>query len=288
MVFAAGEGAGRSGSFFFFSHDRKFIIKTMTNNELELFLDKLPAFGNHIKQNPNTLLAKIFGVFTVKTAQMREVHVMLMENTAQVSDPEMILGVFDLKGSMVDRKVKGNVKPTTTLKDENFVILSKMNKRQAKGGRSLVNLKRKDAKKILKSIRQDVAFMMSQDLMDYSLLIVIEKVKDERPPAIEGSVDTRYSVQAEREAARATVTQIAETLTQKDFTLFLKKKHSFKSGNRVYHIAIIDYLQEWNLNKKMERLIKTTLLFKDGKMLSAIEPYEYGMRFQHFMERILK
>jgi len=29
-VFAAGEGAGRSGSFFFFSHDRKFIIKTMT------------------------------------------------------------------------------------------------------------------------------------------------------------------------------------------------------------------------------------------------------------------
>jgi hypothetical protein len=29
-VFKAGEGAGASGSFFFFSHDRKFIIKTMT------------------------------------------------------------------------------------------------------------------------------------------------------------------------------------------------------------------------------------------------------------------
>lgn len=29
-VFKSGEGAGRSGSFFFFSHDRKFIIKTMT------------------------------------------------------------------------------------------------------------------------------------------------------------------------------------------------------------------------------------------------------------------
>ena len=33
-VFKAGEGAGRSGSFFFFSHDRKFIIKTMTDAEL--------------------------------------------------------------------------------------------------------------------------------------------------------------------------------------------------------------------------------------------------------------
>ena len=82
MVFKAGEGAGRSGSFFFFSHDRKFIIKTMTKGELKLFLEKLPAFGTHYKQNPNSLLAKIFGVFTVNTNLMKEVHVMLMENTA--------------------------------------------------------------------------------------------------------------------------------------------------------------------------------------------------------------
>lgn len=38
QVFQAGAGAGRSGSFFFFSHDRKFIIKTMTSGELKLFL----------------------------------------------------------------------------------------------------------------------------------------------------------------------------------------------------------------------------------------------------------
>ena len=29
MIFKAGEGAGASGSFFFFSHDNKFIIKTL-------------------------------------------------------------------------------------------------------------------------------------------------------------------------------------------------------------------------------------------------------------------
>ena len=29
MVFNSGEGAGKSGSFFFFSHDKRFIIKTM-------------------------------------------------------------------------------------------------------------------------------------------------------------------------------------------------------------------------------------------------------------------
>jgi hypothetical protein len=51
MVFKAGEGAGRSGSFFFFSHDRKFIIKTMTKHELDLYLEKLPLFGEYIKTN---------------------------------------------------------------------------------------------------------------------------------------------------------------------------------------------------------------------------------------------
>ncbi len=70
-VFKSGEGAGRSGSFFFFSHDRKYIIKTMTQTELDLYLACLPAFSNHFRKNKNTLLAKIFGVFTVNTEYMK-------------------------------------------------------------------------------------------------------------------------------------------------------------------------------------------------------------------------
>lgn len=81
MVFKAGEGAGRSGSFFFFSYDRKFIIKTMTPTELNLYLRLLPAFTKHFTNNKNSLLAKFFGVFTINTEYMKEVHVMLMENT---------------------------------------------------------------------------------------------------------------------------------------------------------------------------------------------------------------
>lgn len=37
-VFEAGEGAGSSGSFFFFSHDNRFILKTMKLNEKKSFL----------------------------------------------------------------------------------------------------------------------------------------------------------------------------------------------------------------------------------------------------------
>lgn len=81
-VFKAGEGAGRSGSFFFFSHDRRFIIKTMTEGELSLFLKMLPKYGEHFTSTRTSLIAKIYGVFSIETESIDKVNVMLMENTA--------------------------------------------------------------------------------------------------------------------------------------------------------------------------------------------------------------
>ena len=37
-VFKAGEGGGKSGSFFFFSHDNRFIIKTLRGKEKKILL----------------------------------------------------------------------------------------------------------------------------------------------------------------------------------------------------------------------------------------------------------
>ena len=65
---------------------------------------------------------------------------------------------------------------------------------------------------------------------------------------------------------------------------FLSSKHNFQCENRILHISIIDYLQAWNCNKKMERTSKTVILGKDAQQLSAIEPNEYARRFRHFLE----
>ena len=53
----------------------------------------------------------------------------------------------------------------------------------------------------------------------------------------------------------------------------------------MFHISIIDYLQRWNLNKKMERFLKVAILVKNGAQLSAIEPQKYAKRFLNFMEQ---
>ena len=73
--------------------------------------------ANHHKRNPFSLLAKIVGVFTVKSKRMSDVNIMLMENALQIQNPGNLKFIFDLKGSTVNRKVKGVIKSTTTLKD---------------------------------------------------------------------------------------------------------------------------------------------------------------------------
>ena len=173
MVFKAGEGAGRSGSFFFFSHDRKFIIKTITKGELKLFLRILPRLSNHHKKVPRSLIAKIFGVFTVKMSKVDAVHIMLMENTMRLKDPNRLNYVFDLKGSLVDRKVKGVTKPSTTLKDINFLMAARANPKFT----ALTDI---DQRVIRATVRKDVEFLRSEGLMDYSLLLAIETL-DKRP-----------------------------------------------------------------------------------------------------------
>ena len=68
MVFRAGEGAGLSGSFFFFSSDNRFLIKTLQGNEKALMLGMLDDYIDHLKATENnSLLARIYGIFTVKT-----------------------------------------------------------------------------------------------------------------------------------------------------------------------------------------------------------------------------
>lgn len=75
------ESEGKSGSFFFFSDDQKFLIKTITSTELETILgDFIKNYYEHIKSNPESLLARIYGVYTIKIRGVNEIHIILMQN----------------------------------------------------------------------------------------------------------------------------------------------------------------------------------------------------------------
>jgi hypothetical protein len=62
-----------------------------------------------------------------------------------------------------------------------------------------------------------------------------------------------------------------------------RHKYISKDGKLIYSLAIIDYLQEWNGEKKREQCAKVMLLGKNKKKLSAVEPIFFSERWITFM-----
>lgn len=49
-IFQSGQGAGKSGSFFFFSNDNKYLIKTMNVSEKRVLFNMLDPLYEHFKE----------------------------------------------------------------------------------------------------------------------------------------------------------------------------------------------------------------------------------------------
>lgn len=107
MVFKAGEGSGQSGSFFFFSKDKRFIIKTLRGKEKEVLISMLDDMIIHFKRTENkSFLAKIYALYTIKTNVFRPLDIILMQNTAILKGNDTSKMCFDLKGSLYKRYSK--------------------------------------------------------------------------------------------------------------------------------------------------------------------------------------
>ena len=67
-IFKAGQSSGKSGSFFFFSYDHRFILKTVLVQERELLKNMLSSYVSHMRKTDNeSLLARYYGLFTIST-----------------------------------------------------------------------------------------------------------------------------------------------------------------------------------------------------------------------------
>jgi 1-phosphatidylinositol-4-phosphate 5-kinase len=115
------EGTGKSASFFFFTESKQFVIKTLKDEELDLLARKglLEKYHNYIKGNPQSMLARFYGIYTIKIKFMKPINVIIMDNVMG-KHSEDIVRVFDLKGSTFQRISQGPLKCTSTRKDLNF------------------------------------------------------------------------------------------------------------------------------------------------------------------------
>ena len=99
----------------------------MYDDELKVFLQALPEYYKHLKTYPDSIIARIYGVFQVQMEDIVPINLLIMANTIRHNNAEWIQSVFDLKGSIVNRTVKitPKIKNTSTLKDVNLQRIKK-------------------------------------------------------------------------------------------------------------------------------------------------------------------
>lgn len=88
-----------------------------------------------------------------------------MGNT--MTNCQEIEGIFDLKGSIINREVKTYKSKTSTLKDVNLL---KLNKRKG-----WMRWREEDVRMIMSELRKDTALLKEFNLMDYSLLLTVTR-----------------------------------------------------------------------------------------------------------------
>ena len=173
-TFSGLESAGKSGSFFYYTHDMKFMVKTIYRKEYVLMKQILPKYYTYITQNHNTLISKICGMHKLKLfskdnkSRYKTIHIVIMKNI--YGGNYNLMKSFDLKGSTHGRVTKQElIEKGQPGKDLNFL-------QEMMGN---VDIDKEHAEQILAQLKMDSDFLRSCNIIDYSLLLgVIKKDKE--------------------------------------------------------------------------------------------------------------
>ena len=273
---------GASGMFMYYSGDRRFIVKQITETEKDVMLEILDDYISHMESSRSadgpisSLLLRVVQLNRIQMYQhevcghavmqgylyfvvtencfyqplLQEMRLMKSlpqhegKSDSQLRDAlKKDLEVYDLKGSWVGRST---------------AIGSDGRKRKAAGEtqkdldlQEPLYLIAHDKLRLTQQLEADSSFLSTHNIMDYSLLLGIKKGIS--------------SVTADTEAGAADDPVIYHAAAA---------HHSQR-----YYMGIIDILQQWDGTKKRETWFKTYCLGKDPEGLSSMEPNGYQQRF---------
>lgn len=229
--------SGKSGAFFYFTKNKQFIIKSIKPDEFKVLASMIKEYCDLVTVSDRSLLAKIFGVFKVTIDNSTPRMLVILENLSRHFHSPLI---FDLKGSthmrqssQIDYKSFDFMPKTQVYKDKDFLNCYQN------------RLSHKEGKSVFELLEQDTFLLEKHEIMDYSLLFLIEEIKNPR-----GSI--------------------------------INSCNTFRMGNYICCVGIIDYLQNYSYKKKLETQINK---FKKDQTsnFSCIPPDAYRTRFLKLM-----
>ena len=235
----------KSGAFFFFSNDGRYMIKSMSSGETKVMKGMLAGYFKHMAANRNTLLSRFFGMHSIVMpgngkGKKKQVHFVVMQSI--FFGVRRLAKQYDLKGSTVARTVcpQGKDESLCTLKDNNF-----------RDYNEVIQLDEAEQSVVLKQIQADIDFLHNNGLMDYSLLVGIRDVAEKKATA-DATAGERFFLSADK--------------------------------TRVYYFGVIDVLQKYTAKKWLETAWKgKARMSKNYAGISSRNPTFYRDRFYSFM-----
>jgi Phosphatidylinositol-4-phosphate 5-Kinase/EF-hand domain pair len=197
------ESSSKSGASFFFSHDRRYLIKTASRQEMDFLIHLLPEYFSHCIRNENTLLPRFCGLHMLKYKDSQfgtreTLRFVVMTNVFATTLP--VHEVYDLKGSTVGRTSGTGA---AIMKDLDIVETG----RKLRVGKTL-------GAELQRQIRRDSGFLQLHNIVDYSMLVgvhdrTIERARQETSKVDEKSYkeQTRRTYRHQQRANRRTLRQ---------------------------------------------------------------------------------
>lgn len=296
--------SGKSGSFFYYSQDYRFIIKTVHHAEHKFMRRILSQYYEFVRDNPSTLLSRIYGLHRIKLPQGRKVHFIVMSNILPPNKD--IHAQFDLKGSMLGRELSPEqaARPRACLKDKNWV---KMDER--------LHLGPTKRREFVKQLIEDVTLLIRLNIMDYSLLVGIHDLHKGNVAKLRDTTLAMFDpqttdIQQLNRLTRAHTIRkkvvhtdpvaldalpqgkaplLPESMFQElRYSIFYREDGGVRSTDQndhpaglIYYLGVIDILTLYSTFKRTEHVVKS--MVHDSKQISAVNPRKYGIRFLRFI-----
>ncbi|KAJ2781543.1 Phosphatidylinositol-4-phosphate 5-kinase [Coemansia javaensis] len=300
--------SGKSGSFFYYSQDYRFIIKTVHHTEHKFMRRILPQYYQFVCDNPHTLLSRIYGLHRIKLPQGRKVHFIVMSNILPPNKD--IHAQFDLKGSMQGRELSAELasRPRACMKDRNWVNM-----------RQRLHLGPAKRRAFVRQLINDVTLLIRLNIMDYSLLVGIHDLAKGNAAKLRDTTLAMFDpqttdIQQLNRLTRAhtirkkvvhtdpvaldalphgTLPPLPESMfPELRHSIFYREDGGILSTDKddcpaqlIYYLGVIDILTPYNAVKRAEHVVKSVV--HDSTQISAVNPRRYGLRFLRFTIRSL-
>ncbi|KAI4891900.1 hypothetical protein NFI96_015852 [Prochilodus magdalenae] len=315
------EAQGRSGARFHTSYDKRYVIKTISSEDVAEMHNILKKYHQFIVEcHGTTLLPQFLGMYRL-TVDGDETYMIVTRNV--FSHRLSVYKKYDLKvsevtvrqrppGSTVAREASDKEKVMFILKWSTnhlhtmcfeFISVYKAKELPTYKDNDFINdgqkiyIDEENKKIFLDKLRKDVEFLAQLKLMDYSLLVGIHDVERAEQEEVE-SEDNEGDDEGESDGgivgtppdSPSNTLDSTKPLSPGDFDptidVYAIKSHDNSPRKEVYFMAVIDILQHYDAKKKAAHAAKT-VKHGAGAEISTVNPEQYSKRFYDFITTIL-